>query len=195
VYSSPLKQLHFLRIIIDEGHEFSSSASNAVRVATEIVAAERRWVVSGTPAKDRLFGVDVEIQAKTGTNAPTPLNGVQSNDFGYLARETPISAMDGAFAHALERRKLFKKDEEVNGASKSLGILATNFLKVRPWAGTDDQLKVEWEDFVFRHETSRGRTYAAFSPCMVSMLEALVIKVQCRFFVKRIVSHQLTTLG
>jgi SNF2 family DNA or RNA helicase len=47
VYESPLKKLHFLRILIDEGHHFSSSVSNAVLVAKQI-QAERRWVVSGS---------------------------------------------------------------------------------------------------------------------------------------------------
>jgi hypothetical protein len=47
VYESPLQKLHWLRIIIDEGHSFSSSVSNAVLVAKQI-QAERRWVVSGS---------------------------------------------------------------------------------------------------------------------------------------------------
>ncbi len=47
VYESPLRKLHWLRIIIDEGHSFSSSVSNAVLVAKQI-HAERRWVVSGS---------------------------------------------------------------------------------------------------------------------------------------------------
>jgi hypothetical protein len=47
VYESPLKKLHWLRIIIDEGHSFSNSMSNAVQVAKQI-QAERRWVVSGS---------------------------------------------------------------------------------------------------------------------------------------------------
>jgi hypothetical protein len=47
VYESPLRKLHWLRLIIDEGHSFSSSVSNAVLVAKQI-QAERRWVVSGS---------------------------------------------------------------------------------------------------------------------------------------------------
>lgn len=47
IYESPLKKLHWLRIITDEGHSFSSSDSNAVSVAKQI-QAERRWVVSGS---------------------------------------------------------------------------------------------------------------------------------------------------
>jgi len=47
VYESPLKKIHWLRIIIDEGHNYTSSTSNAVLVAKQLVA-ERRWIVSGT---------------------------------------------------------------------------------------------------------------------------------------------------
>lgn len=47
VYKSPLTKLHWLRIIIDEGHSFSSSISNAVLVAKQL-KVERRWVISGS---------------------------------------------------------------------------------------------------------------------------------------------------
>jgi hypothetical protein len=50
IYESPLQKLHWLRIIIDEGHSFSSSVSNAVLVAKQI-QAERRWVVSGSKSE------------------------------------------------------------------------------------------------------------------------------------------------
>ena len=56
IYVSALKLVHFLRIIIDEGHGFSSASTNAGLVAEKVVRAERRWIVSGTPAKD-LLGV------------------------------------------------------------------------------------------------------------------------------------------
>jgi SNF2 family DNA or RNA helicase len=59
VYESPLKRVHWLRIIIDEGHSLSSGMSNAARVARQL-KAERRWVVSGTPAKN-LVGVELEL--------------------------------------------------------------------------------------------------------------------------------------
>jgi hypothetical protein len=62
VYESPLKKLHWLRIIIDEGHTFSSSSSNAVLVAKQI-HAERRWVVSGSKSWliPRCFEVSANI--------------------------------------------------------------------------------------------------------------------------------------
>ncbi|RDI87242.1 hypothetical protein Vi05172_g2760 [Venturia inaequalis] len=174
VYCSPLKQLHFLRIIVDEGHEFSSTATNAVRVATELVTAERRWVVSGTPAKERLFGVDIDLASNIEAEELAPLLSQEADT------TTPYSssaATEERIIAALDRRKLFSKAEESNGAAKSIGILAANFLGVRPWSGTDIGQKIEWEDYAFRHE-SRGRTYTAFSRCMETTLENLVVKTR-----------------
>jgi hypothetical protein len=164
IYHSPLKELHFLRIVIDEGHEFSSSSSNAVKVATTLVNAERRWIVSGTPVKERLFGVDVELAGS-----------VANKDFQGLEADDDLSSR---FSTALLNRQSFNRQEELNGASKSLGVLLSNFLQVRPWAGTEGELKVEWEDFAFRHEIFRGKTHSAFSQCMVSTLSALVLKTR-----------------
>lgn len=59
VYESPLKKLHWLRIIIDEGHSFSSSHSNAVLVAKQI-QAERRWVVSGSKYRENLLNTVID---------------------------------------------------------------------------------------------------------------------------------------
>jgi hypothetical protein len=53
LYESPLRKLHWLRIIIDEGHSFSSSVSNAVLVAKQL-HAERRWIVSGSKSSTSL---------------------------------------------------------------------------------------------------------------------------------------------
>ncbi|KIW03203.1 uncharacterized protein PV09_05429 [Verruconis gallopava] len=165
IYQSPLKKLHFLRIVIDEGHEFTSSSSNAVRVATTLVQAERRWIVSGTPAKERLFGVDVELAGN-----------LFANDEEQMPEFTPVHS--GRFGLALQSRKSYIRQEELNGASKSIGVLLSNFLQVRPWAGNELEPKSEWEDFAFRHETFKGRTHSAFSQCMVSTLNTLVLKTR-----------------
>lgn len=51
--SVPLLQLRWLRLVVDEGHEIGKSDSDpfAMRVTKFIsqIAAERRWVMSGTP--------------------------------------------------------------------------------------------------------------------------------------------------
>jgi hypothetical protein len=48
--SSPLLQLRWFRIVVDEGHELGANeAGNDVCTYVNTLAAERRWVMSGTP--------------------------------------------------------------------------------------------------------------------------------------------------
>jgi hypothetical protein len=169
IYSSPLKELHFLRIIIDEGHEFSNKSSRAVVVATKLVTAERRWVVSGTPAKERLFGVDIELAA----------HAMTENYFPDATKEAEqesksVSEMRSA---ALAQQSKYDKEEEKKGAAGPIGTLLSNYLQVRPWTTADGEDKLEWEDYFFRHEHSRLRSYDAFSLCLKVTLDAVVIKV------------------
>ncbi|KAF2277658.1 uncharacterized protein EI97DRAFT_466475 [Westerdykella ornata] len=155
VYESPLKKLHFLRIIIDEGHNFSSGTSNAVLVAKQI-KAERRWVVSGTPAKN-LVGVELDLFTQDGNEAdPT------------LLREL-----------AMEQRKNFSLDDEDNTkAAKALGSLASHFLMVQPWYSSTSEDRLEWDDYIYRHEHQYKKTYSGFSSCFLRVLEGLVVKTR-----------------
>ncbi|KAL9036257.1 MAG: hypothetical protein Q9214_006214, partial [Letrouitia sp. 1 TL-2023] len=58
-YHSPLEDIHFLRVIVDEGHDFASFGrkNNAV-FALQKMHVDRRWIVSGTPSPG-LLGVEV----------------------------------------------------------------------------------------------------------------------------------------
>lgn len=155
VYDSPLKKLHWLRIIIDEGHNFSSASSHAVTVADKLVIADRRWVVSGTPAKDQLLGVEVDLAV---------------HDDGADVEVRQSREM------MLEQRKDFSILEDASGAISSLGSLATNFLKVQPWAVSDREERIYWDDYIYRHEHLTRRTYSGFSLCLRRALEQLVVK-------------------
>lgn len=161
LYDSPLKSLHFLRIIIDEGHFFSNNNGIAAAVAEKLLKVDHRWVVSGTPAKD-LLGVEVDMSAAEN-----------------LWR-TPATA-DSRDA-VLEQRRHFSELDK-SGAIKSLGSLASAFLKIRPWASSDDtnEAKADWDDYVFRHEgfkSRKSRTFSGFSTSLRRTLEAMVIKTQ-----------------
>lgn len=154
LYDSPLKHLHFKRLIIDEGHFFSATNTTAVTVANKLVKADHRWVVSGTPAKD-LLGVEVDVSTA---------NAEQSSD-----------TMEGRDL-ALEGRRKFSAKEDTSGAIKSLGALACNFLQVRPWCGSGLERPLIWDDYIYRHEDARKRTYSGFSSCLRRTLEAMVVK-------------------
>lgn len=187
IYRSPLKQLHWLRIIIDEGHAFSSKASNAVQVANKLVRAERRWIVSGTPARHRLFGVEVEAGSDEARNSADSLATTSIEDmipdeqeWAFAPSTDPLGREQARLTRQmiLQRRKAYQKDEEMRGAAQSLGQLAIHFLKARPWALMDsDSEKVDWDEHMFRHE-SRSKTYNSFSLSLRRTLEALVIKTR-----------------
>lgn len=189
LYSSPLKEIHFLRIIIDEGHGFSSRNSEAVRVATELVKAERRWIVSGTPARSRLFGVEVDVGSEAATKDTTSAD-MSSPSSSSLNASDDIFAPDASGLQleetrflrqmALQKRKPYRRDEEIKGAVQSIGTLASHFLKVSPWTATTDpdSVKTEWDEHIFRHDHFHLRTYSAFSTSLSRTLESLVIKTR-----------------
>ena len=156
IYESPLKELHFLRLIIDEGNNFGSVRSNAAIVAEQLVKAERRWIVSGTPARD-LVGVEVDLH---------------NTEADYAQSRDPASRSD-----ALNRRKKFDNQSSELSAVSSLGKMAANFLKIPPWARAGDD-SAEWEDYVYRHEHTKRRTYTSFSQCFQNTLNAIVVKTR-----------------
>lgn len=153
VYESPLLKLHWLRIIIDEGHNFSSATSNAVLVAKQI-QVERRWVVSGTPAKD-LVGVEVDMST-------IEVNDEDSNAIRELA---------------IEQRKSFNQTDE-SKAVKALGSLASNYLMVRPWCASSAEGGLDWDEYIYRHEHTHRKTYSGFSTCFQRTLEGMVVKTR-----------------
>ncbi|KAF2017392.1 hypothetical protein BU24DRAFT_420442 [Aaosphaeria arxii CBS 175.79] len=156
LYESPLKKLHWLRIIIDEGHNFAFGLSNAVQLAKQL-QTERRWVVSGTPAKN-LVGVEVDLSALE-----------ESNSDPSLIREL-----------TLEQRKNFSLDDDNMKGAKALGSLASNFLMVRPWSDSPavDEGRLDWDDYIYRHEHQYRKTFSGFSNCFLRTLEGLVVKTR-----------------
>lgn len=155
IYDSPLKHVHFLRIIIDEGHFFSSANTTAAHVADKLVKSDYRWVVSGTPAKD-LLGVEMDVISTDATSSSS-----------LSAREDVLS-----------QRRDFDIKDDTSGAVKSIGSIASHFLKVRPWAPAEGERPAEWENYIYRHEDPRKRTYSGFSRCLRQTLESIVIKTR-----------------
>ena len=48
-YVSPLAQVHWLRLVQDEGHSLSKSGLTDVGNLMNALVADRRWVMTGTP--------------------------------------------------------------------------------------------------------------------------------------------------
>ncbi|KAK1004940.1 hypothetical protein LTR54_007261 [Friedmanniomyces endolithicus] len=159
LYDSPLMHLHFKRLVIDEGHFFANSNSTAVAVANKLVTADHRWVVSGTPAKNLL---GVEVDTSVDENMAHPSGAKDSRDV------------------VLDHRRAFSAKDDTAGAVRSLGVLATSFLKIRPWcaAGTSERKEADWDEYIYRHEDARKRTYSGFSASLRRTLESMVVKTQ-----------------
>ncbi|KAI9697304.1 MAG: hypothetical protein M1836_004868 [Candelina mexicana] len=165
VYRSPLKNLHWLRIIVDEGHSFASSGSksNAVLVA-ESLQVERRWIVSGTPTKG-LMGVEVELAV---------------NESLSLNSETLISTADrtsDSRMSVLESRKFHAGDVHDRSDLEKLGRIAVDYLKLRPWANSQrDDPPPSWMKHMCGF--NRNGSFLGYSSCLRNTLQGMIIKTR-----------------
>jgi hypothetical protein len=93
----------------------------------------------------------------------------------------------------IEQRKTFSIDD-VDGskAVKALGSLASNFLMVRPWCDSSTEGKLEWDEYVYRHEHQYKKTYSGFSSCFLRTLEGLVVKTRPEDVEKDIILPPMT---
>jgi hypothetical protein len=180
-YRSPLKDLHFKRLITDEGHNFgnasSSSRTEAVTVV-EFLQLSSRWIVSGTPTQG-LYGTEVGLGNSEGSsmsNTPLPSDSDENTECltGTISSrllELPDSS-DAASETSSEQEKAYQQERK---DLEKLGNIATMYLKARPWANTQDDNDVAaWSQYVMmpRHRSkSRGNM-----DCLKSTLESMIIR-------------------
>ncbi|MCJ1472089.1 hypothetical protein MMC13_000736 [Lambiella insularis] len=154
LYHSPLKDLHFLRLVVDEGHAFASTgaAGNAGNVLNDL-HVERKWIISGTPAAG-LMGVEIEMAAVE-TRDGFPNNGHEASQEVLAARRKEIVV-------AQERKDIEK-----------LGNIVVNFLHLRPWAknvkAKDDE--ASWHKYVMTSKSGMRNTTS-----LKATLEGLVVR-------------------
>ena len=151
-YQTPLKEIHWLRIIMDEGHEFSSSGRSGTACwALRNLRVDRKWIVSGTPVNG-LLGVEVE----TATNETSE----------RLAHSCKTSNRD-----LLEvRRKETALSQERKDLEK-LGVLVTGFLQVKPWANSKEDDPASWQKYIMPHQDGRRKASS-----LKRLLESLVVR-------------------
>ena len=148
-------------------------------VASRLVEASHRWIVSGTPAKD-LMGVEMDLVgpvSHTGTPAPSNKDDTDSQFGSGSSINTAESVRRDA---VLSQRKSFNEEDEKIGAIRNIGSLASGFLKIRPWCPAEDERGSDHLNYFFRHEMSRprARTFSSFSKCLRHTLESIVIRTQ-----------------
>lgn len=152
VYQSPLKSLHFLRVIMDEGHEFSSYGSrNNTYWALQQLHVQRKWIVSGTPSSG-LIGVEVGAAASE-TSDPAMNNSCETNA-NILERRR------GETALSQERRDLEK-----------LGGLVVGFLKLKPWANAKGEDEASWSKYMMPTQDGKRKPMS-----LQTLLQSLVVR-------------------
>lgn len=152
-YRSPLRNLHFLRLVVDEGHNFVSSGglTNATNLLSQL-HVERKWIVSGTPSSG-LIGVEVDIAA-------SETFGTALNSDGSVNQET-LAARRKEVSLAQERKDLEK-----------IGHVVVDFLGLKPWANVKgDKDSVSWRKYVM--PSSAGIRKAV---SLKGTLEGLVVR-------------------
>jgi hypothetical protein len=94
---------------------------------------------------------------------------------------------------AIEQRKTFSVDDiDSAKAAKALGSLASNFLMVRPWCDSAGEGRLDWEEYIYRHEHQQKKTHSGYSSCFLRTLEGLVIKTRPEDVEKDIVLPPMT---
>lgn len=153
--NSPLTELHWLRVIVDEGHNVAGHGSNMIHMLSRL-HFERRWVISGTPSTG-LYGVEVSLASQEANTSDT---------------ESPAEIT----AAALRSRK--KTGNAVNNEMKDLDklrLVVINFLDLKPWSNSRADDFADWSKYIkpIGEDGQRRKT-----PAIRATLQGLVVRHQ-----------------
>ncbi|KAK2768459.1 hypothetical protein FQN54_000314 [Arachnomyces sp. PD_36] len=152
--TSPLTQIHWLRIIVDEGHNFAGHGQKTGSVhMLELLHVERRWVVSGTPSSG-LYGAEVTLA---------------SQNTEKDAEDKTISGTD-----LIESRRKVGSllDEELKDIDK-LRLIVVEFLNTKPWSNPRSDDPANWSKYM-KVLGDDGRRRKA--PYLRSTMQSLVVR-------------------
>ncbi|KAL8371076.1 hypothetical protein RB595_001096 [Gaeumannomyces hyphopodioides] len=158
VLESPLAQVHFKRIIVDEGHRLGSSKIGKkpnMLLVLEHIQASARWVVTGTPSTG-LFGVD---------------------DSGLEAVSDGASVPSGSLSVKPGKKIVESSGQQERKDLERIGSIASLYLGARPWANSSTEngdSRAEWSVYMMQKKhNGRGR---GCHSVLKSTLESLIIR-------------------
>ncbi|EED24434.1 SNF2 family helicase, putative [Talaromyces stipitatus ATCC 10500] len=126
---SPLKKFHWLRIIVDEGHNVAGHGykSNTMHMLDKL-HVERRWVVSGTPSNG-LYGAELNLASHQRLASDTSSGDDMPSSVLHSRRKTGTAI-----------------DEELKDVD-SLRLIVVEFLKHKPWANSRNDDSANWAKY------------------------------------------------
>ena len=146
-YDSPLRKLHFLRVIMDEGHTFAGGRKTKAYFALARLRVDRKWIVSGTPGSG-LLGIEVGSAA-----------------YGALERTNTTRAQ------LLESRKQEPAFQQELKDLDSLRMIVTGFLDVKPWSNGKYEDAANWGQYITPYSDGRRKPTS-----LRNLLNGLVIR-------------------
>ncbi|KAJ6101068.1 hypothetical protein N7499_000698 [Penicillium canescens] len=152
---STLLKLHWLRVIVDEGHNVAGHGSNMIHMLKQL-HFERRWIISGTPSTG-LYGVEVSLASQEANTSDT---------------ESP----EDITAAVLKSRK--KTGNAVDNELKDLDRMrriVIEFLDLKPWSNSRADDPADWTRYI-KPLGSDGRRRK--SPSLRATLQSLVVRHQ-----------------
>ncbi|TEY81149.1 hypothetical protein BOTCAL_0034g00130 [Botryotinia calthae] len=166
-YRSPLRDIHFKRLITDEGHGFGnvtkSTNSNAA-IMLKFLHLDARWIISGTPTNS-LRGKDIEFSRTY---------ELRSHDVKPMSLENSKTPPEKSFTNS----NGVSIEQETKDLEK-LGNILKSYLKARPWANTamaGDQ--ASWLDLVIKPRYNRQ--IHGDAGILKSTLESMIIRHTAR---------------
>lgn len=155
--NSPLTELHWLRVIVDEGHNVAGhgSKTNMIHLLGQM-HIERRWVISGTPSTG-LYGVEVSLASQEAATSDTE----SPNDITATTLQS--------------RRKTGNAAENELKDLDRLKRIVTGFLELQPWSNSKDDDPADWTKYMKPIGLDGKRRK---SPAIRATLQGLVVRHQ-----------------
>ena len=145
-------EVHFLRIIMDEGHEFSSSGHRSSAYwALQKLCVDRKWIVSGTPASGLL---GIEVGTATFETSHSAVDGLPSTNMDLLEARRNESGL-------IQERKDLEK----------LGVIVAGFLQIKPWANSKEHDPASWSKYIMPYSDGRRKVGS-----LKTLLDSLVVR-------------------
>ncbi|KAJ6113965.1 hypothetical protein N7523_007282 [Penicillium sp. IBT 18751x] len=150
---SPLTELHWLRVIVDEGHNVAGhgSKTNMIHMLGQL-HFERRWVISGTPS-DNLIGLEVSLASHEAYTSDTE-----------SPEEIAAAVLQG-------RKKTGNASERELKDLDRLRRMVIEFLDLKPWSNCP----ADWTKYVKPKGKDGTRRK---SPAIRATLQGLVVRHQ-----------------
>ena len=145
-------EVHFLRIIMDEGHEFSSSGhKTSAYWALQKLRVDRKWIVSGTPASG-LLGVEVGTATFETSHTAADDHRLTNSDLLEARRSEPA---------------LFQERKDL----EKLGVIVAGFLQIKPWANSKEHDPASWSKYIMPYSDGRRKVRS-----LRTLLDGLVVR-------------------